>query len=241
MRATVGPLPPAVYWRRRAVVLGAVLLGVIVLFMSCIPGDEPDPKKTSAQQPGLPTPAPNDDPSGSPSPSTSFEETVPPGGGNLFPDPVQTSPAETLPPPANSAAPVVAAGDACADAEISVTPIPATTSLQRGAPLRIQLKIKNASARTCTRDLGASAQELYIEQGATKFWSSDQCNPVKANQVEALAAGAERVYEVTWNGRQSTACTANTASGPPPQAGAYTLRGRLDGRISEAVGLTIVG
>ena len=35
MRPTVGPLPSAVYWRRRAVVLGAVLLGIIVLFVSC--------------------------------------------------------------------------------------------------------------------------------------------------------------------------------------------------------------
>ncbi|KHD72803.1 hypothetical protein [Actinoplanes utahensis] len=239
MRATVGPLPPAVYWRRRAVVLGAVLLGVIVLFMSCNPGDEPDPKKTSAEQPALP-PTGAQDPSASASATPSFEES-PPAGGNPFPDPQQTSPAETLPPPANTGAPVVGAGEACADGEITVTPVPATQSPQRGTPLRIQLKIKNSSARACTRDLGASAQELYIEQGATKFWSSDQCNSVKGNQVETLAAGAERIYEVTWNGRQSTACTDNVASGPVPAAGAYTLRGRLDGRVSEAVGLTIVG
>ena len=35
MRLTVGPLPPAVYWRRRAVVLGAGLLFLIVLLYSC--------------------------------------------------------------------------------------------------------------------------------------------------------------------------------------------------------------
>ena len=42
MRATVGPLPSAVYWRRRAVVLGAVLLSIIVLFVSCSGNDKND-------------------------------------------------------------------------------------------------------------------------------------------------------------------------------------------------------
>jgi hypothetical protein len=40
MRSTVGPLPPAVYWRRRALVLGVLLLIVIALFVSC--GGEDD-------------------------------------------------------------------------------------------------------------------------------------------------------------------------------------------------------
>ena len=39
MRLTVGPLPPAVYWRRRAVVLGAGLLFLIVLLYSCTGSD----------------------------------------------------------------------------------------------------------------------------------------------------------------------------------------------------------
>src|SRR5262245_65486520 len=32
MRLTVGPLPPAVYWRRRAVVLGGILIIILMMF-----------------------------------------------------------------------------------------------------------------------------------------------------------------------------------------------------------------
>ena len=40
MRLTVGPLPAAVYWRRRAVVVGAILLFLIVMMYSCAnPGE----------------------------------------------------------------------------------------------------------------------------------------------------------------------------------------------------------
>src|ERR1044072_3056856 len=59
MRTTVSPLPSAVYWRRRAVVLGAVLLGIIVLFVSCSGDDKNDKRDPGAQssQPGAPPPA----------------------------------------------------------------------------------------------------------------------------------------------------------------------------------------
>ena len=35
MRLTVGPLPPAVYWRRRAVVLGGVIAVIFTLTYAC--------------------------------------------------------------------------------------------------------------------------------------------------------------------------------------------------------------
>ncbi|GAA0419527.1 hypothetical protein Aca07nite_88390 [Actinoplanes capillaceus] len=243
MRATVGPLPPAVYWRRRVVVLSAVLLGVIVLFVSCSGEDDPGKKKTSSQTTSYPTPAAGKDASALPSPS--FEETGP-AVGPALPDPNellsrQPDDGEKLPPPVNGATATAAPGSgACADSEMSVIPVPADTSPQRGTPLKIKLKIKNIGTRTCTRDLGASAQELYLEQGAQKYWSSDLCTTSKGNQVETLNAGAEREYEVTWNGRSSTQCADNVAAGPIPETGAYELRGRLDTLRSNAVILTIV-
>ncbi|MBO3740507.1 adhesin [Actinoplanes flavus] len=243
MRATVGPLPPAVYWRRRAVVLSAVVLGLIVLFVSCSGEDDPGKKKASSQTTSYPTPGVGKDPSASPSPS--FEESGP-AVGPALPDPNellsrQPDDGEVLPPPANGATATAApASGACADSEMSVTPVPEDTSPQRGVPLKIKLKIKNIGTRTCTRDLGASAQELYIEQGAQKYWSSDLCTTSKGNQVETLKAGGEREYEVTWNGRASTQCADNVAAGPIPGTGAYELRGRLDTLRSNPVILTIV-
>ena len=257
MRATVGPLPPAVYWRRRVVVLSALLLGVIVLFMSCTGGDEPDPKKTSSQASQNPTAA-GKDPNASPKPS--LEDSAPAGVGQAYPDPADLlsqgpDDGEVLPPPAGTpsasggvpaagtVAPpgnAVAAGQACTDAELAVTPEPQDTSPQRGASLGIKLKIKNVSNRACSRDLGASAQELYIADGAGRIWSSDQCAALKGNNVVTLAPGDEKISDVTWNGKQSNQCTGGVSSGPVPQPGAYQLLGRLDQIISAPVVLTVV-
>ncbi|MBU2663252.1 adhesin [Actinoplanes bogorensis] len=254
MRATVGPLPSAVYWRRRAVVLGAVLLGIIVLFVSCSGGSD-DKGQKQGQTPTsnssqYPTPEP-----GSPEPS--FLDGQPGANGPSLPAPgdLQSQPTggddeETLPPTggANPGAGtgtgannnVTAPADgSCADNEIAVTPIPASTNLKRGQSVQIELKIKNNSARTCSRDVGADPQELYIDQGAFKYWSSDTCSTAKGGDVRQLPAGQELTYKVTWNGRQSSTCTGGSPAGPNPPPGQFELRARLGTLVSNPVKLTI--
>jgi hypothetical protein len=225
-------------------VLGAVLLGVIVLFMSCSGEDEKDPKtKNAASQ--YPTPAPA---SGKPSPDPSFLDDGP-GVGQPLPDPADLQPQpdddeDELPTTAPSlganANVTVPTDGSCADAEISVTPIPADTSVRRGTPVGIRLKIKNIGTRTCNRNVGADAQELYLEQGAQKLWSSDPCSTAKGDDVRSFAPGAEREYQVTWNGRQSNQCASGQAAGPLAPAGQYELRGRLGTIISKPVAVTVV-
>jgi hypothetical protein len=253
MRSTVGPLPPAVYWRRRAVVLGALLLVVILLFVSCGgEGDDPQRGKgTAASQ--APPPA-----SSTPDTEPSFSDAKP-GPGPSLPDPDDLQPQDPLEGEggnpsagpdgegtgnstdtgtnANVTAPT---GTNCGDVEVSVTPVPATTSAKRGTPVGMKLKIKNISARACTRDLGAGAQELYLDQGARKYWSSDTCGTDRSANPQRLQPGAEYEYTVTWNGRQSSKCTGAQPDGPAPPQGQYELRARLGTKISEPVALAIV-
>jgi hypothetical protein len=248
MRTTVGPLPPTVYWRRRAVVLGVVLLAVILLFVSCGGEDDGNNRGTGASS-QAPTPAPG---SATPEEEPSFSDADP-NGGPALPDPEElqsrqpTAPATgtnpSAPPnPTGADANAAAAADgACADTELAVTPVPAATALKRGAPVVLKLKIKNVSARACTRDLGAGAQELYIDSGARKYWSSDTCSADRSANQLRLQPGAEYEFAVTWNGRQSSKCTAALAAGPAPPPGQYELRGRLGTKVSEPVTLTIAG
>lgn len=240
MRSTVGPLSPAVYWRRRAVVLGALLLVVILLFVSC--GGEDDSNKrgagkgTAASQ--VPIPEPED--SSSPEVEPSFTDDKPAGPG--APDPGTTGPGTA---PSDGTATgtnnnVTAPGDgSCADQEIALTPSTESASVKRGTPVVFRIRIKNISTRTCTRDLGAGAQELYVDQGARKFWSSDTCSTNRSANVTTMQPGAEFEYKITWNGRQTTTCTGGTPAGQAPDAGQYALRARLDRKISEPVILTI--
>ena len=249
MRTTVGPLPPAVYWRRRAVVLGAVLLGIVVLFVSCS-GDGKTGQNGKAAPTSLPTPAPATTSSESDPP---FVDGVPGGGGPSLPDPGSVESQQAGDGNAGSTtgtdAPTTGTGSntnvtaptdgSCADSEMSVTPIPATTTIKRGAPLQLSLQVKNVGTRTCSRDLGSDPQELYLDQGARKYWSSDDCGASRGNDVRQLAPGAERVYKITWNGRQSSSCSGGLATGPNPPPGQFDLRARLGTLISNPVVITI--
>jgi hypothetical protein len=256
MRSTVGPLPAAVYWRRRAVVLGALLLGVIVLFVSCSGGDDKDSKRgtgASTQAPLLPTSA-----SATPEEEPSFKDPGPGAGNPSLPEPGDLTASGAGTPPSAGAGDTsgenpadgtqggtadtnvnAAAGGTCTDAEMSVTPVPAATTLRRGAAVAVRLKIKNISARTCTRDVGADLQELYIGQGASRVWSSDTCSTVKGSEVRSFPPNGEREYNVTWNGKQANKCTAGLATGTAPAAGQYEMRFRLGAKVSAPVLLTI--
>jgi hypothetical protein len=259
MRTTVGPLPSSVYWRRRAVVLGAALLGIIVLFVSCSGGDD----KTNHRGAGtsssstLPTPGPAG--SSSPDDEPSFVNSVP-GNGPSLPDPGSLQSQA----PGGASTTGAQAGQAtngtgtngtgtgtntnvtaptdgsCADSEMSLIPVPASTNVKRGATLNLSLKIKNIGSRTCTRDVGADPQELYLNQGARKYWSSDDCSPATGHDVRQFAPGAERDYQITWNGRQSSSCANGNASGPNPPPGQFQLRARLGTLVSNPVTLNIV-
>jgi hypothetical protein len=254
MRSTVGPLPAAVYWRRRAVVLGALLLGVIVLFVSCSGGDDKDSNRgngASSQAPLTPTSA-----SQTPEEEPTFTDPGPGAGNPSLPDPGELTASGAGADPSAGAGgdpgdgtqggtqggttdTNVAAAGVCTDAEMSLTPMPAATTVRRGAPLAVRLKIKNISARTCTRDVGPDLQELYLGQGAGRVWSSDTCSTVKGSEVRTFPPNGEREYNVTWNGKQANKCTAGLATGTAPAAGVYEMRFRLGAKVSAPVTITI--
>ncbi|PWR05274.1 hypothetical protein DKT68_27890 [Micromonospora acroterricola] len=240
MRLTVGPLPPAVYWRRRAVVLGAGLLFLIVLLYSCTgsgrSGDRPQAgaTPTSASQSAA-TPGP-----GGPvlTPQTGAPPTSAPAdaaGGDPSPEVTSNEP------PPGSAAGSVDDGT-CTDTEISVTSVARPTSVQRGAVVDLQLKIKNISDRTCSRNVGADLQEIFIKSGAEKVWSSDTCGKVEGSDVQSFTPNFERAYEVGWNGRDTTRCDGGgLAAGPFPPAGTYQVFARVGTKHSAPVKITITG
>ncbi|MFG1950599.1 hypothetical protein [Micromonospora sp. NPDC048830] len=243
MRLTVGPLPPAVYWRRRAVVLGAGLLFLIVLLYSCNASGNGG---TTPQSRSTPTSTPVPDASGepaSPDPSGSVlspETGAPPAGGSGD-EAGSSGDAGSPSSGGGNDAPAVPAADAgtCTDAEISVTPAPLPARAPSGTVVGLQLKIKNRSDRTCSRDVGADVQELFIKSGAEKVWSSDTCGTAKGSDVQSFTPGFERSYQVDWNGKYSSKCANGIASGQFVPAGTYQVFGRLDTKLSEPVKLTI--
>lgn len=222
MRLTVGPLPPAVYWRRRAMVLGVILLFVLVIVYSCA-GSGKSPASGSGTSTGA-----------TPTPKTSI---LTPTTGSPSAEP-STSPSE-VPTGTSTSQPTAPSGNECTDEEISVVPVPSQTSVQRGVTIEIRLKIKNISNRKCDRDVGAGAQEIYITLGAQPIWSSDACSDDRSSNVVSLTV--EHEYRVAWNGKASTRCDNGVASGELPEAGEYQVFARLGTKHSEPVKLVITG
>jgi hypothetical protein len=228
MKLTVGPLPPAVYWRRRVVVAAGLLI-VVLTFTSFCAG-------TGSSAPGQRTAGARTSSSPTPAASTSVltptvdDVTATPSGTPVL--------GPTAPPVATTGptGPAPAPTGLCTDAEISVAAAPASTSVRQGVPLKITLKIKNVSGRTCSRDLGADAQELFIQQGTTKTWSSDSCNPPRGTDVRQLTPGIENAFFAVWDGK---ATTAGCDKRPWAPVGSYRVVGRLAGKLSDPVALQI--
>lgn len=219
MKLTVGSLPSAVYWRRRVVLLGGVLVAIVVLYAACSGGDDSGGKRKAAA-------------TGSNTPDPSKSLLTPTTEGPSSPAPVKTETPTS--PPASPAAPSAT----CGDDEIAVTAVPANATLARGGETTIQLKVKNISARSCSRDLGADAQELYLldGSGSAKMWSSDACDALRGTSVRTLAPGSEQVFQAQWNGKTTSGgCDAQTV----PAAGQYQLMARLGTKFSAAVTVTL--
>ncbi|GIG02567.1 hypothetical protein Cci01nite_76600 [Catellatospora citrea] len=233
----MGPLPAAVYWRRRAMVLGALLVAVLMITLM-VRGtgsggaQQPSANGTTASAGVSPASAAGQP---GPSPSASPSDSV-------------ITPVSELPPSPSPDAEGEGQGEgetdpnACTDAEIKVTAKPAQTTLKRGNDLLITLLIKNTSNRTCTRDVGADLQELRILKSTEKVWSSDDCGGPRGHEVRSFPPAHERSYTVVWNGHSSSACEKSikrVPDGPVPAAGEYRLYARVGTAISASVTLKL--
>jgi hypothetical protein len=175
--------------------------------------------------------------SASPEPSASvLSPSNEPTGVPVVPE----NPGTSSSPAGGSAGHGANATGTCADAELSVTPEPEVTSARQGVPVRLMIKIKNVSARTCVRDLGAEMQEIYLQQGTTKQWSSDACikRGAPGSDVRTFPPSHEFSYWVIWDGK-------TTAQGCENQQwlakGAYQIVGRLGTKVSDPVAFTVTG
>lgn len=227
MKLTVGPLPSAVYWRRRAVVFGVLLVAVLLLWSSCSGSSDASNKRGKAVGGASPTPSA----SVSASSPLFTPSTDGPTGSTDTGLPTQPAP----PPQATTAPPAVAVPE-CSDAQLLVTPAPAAPSVPRGAYLEVTLKVKNIGPQACNRDLGSDAQELYLQSGTTKVWSSDACDAKSASKITKIEASIEHSFHVSWDGKGTAAGCTNRES---PAIGKYQLFARVGTKISDPVAVQL--
>jgi hypothetical protein len=210
MRLTVGPLPAAVYWRRRAVVLVGLAMIVLVVTYAC---GGPDPGAGAAAEQSASAVATN---------STSSTPTAAPAQEA---SPTPTASAFTLPMPATTGP--------CTDNEIEVSATAGAAEVPRGQPLPVTIKIKNVAARTCNRDIGANMQELRLLDDKVTIWSSDDCGANQGTDDRSFEPGQEVSFTLTWTGHSSRGGDGTVVcDAPAPEARDYQLVARLDQKLS---------
>ena len=219
MRLTFGPLPAAVYWRRRGVVLVGLAMVVLVVFYAC---------SGPAGNAGTDQPDAGQNPSVTLTATATVTATATSTASSPTTTPSPTASAFTLP--------VAGATGPCTDAEMEVTATAATGEVTRGQPVVFTIKIKNISSRTCVRDIGADEQELMLKSATVTIWSSDDCDANHGHTDQSFAPGHEVSYPFTWKGYRSRSgdnavdCSASAAL--IPSADSYQVVARLDQKFS---------
>jgi hypothetical protein len=209
----VGPLPAAVYWRRRAMVLtllvsvlgGGGWLGYAVVTGRGWPATTPAAATSSA-------------PVGTPA----LERVVPSLAGVQVPTVAGT----TVRTPSGSSQPPPPAAGPCTDDHIGLA-VRTPGRVAPGAKPTFELQVANTSRTPCVRALDKGLQELVIlDSAGRRVWGSNDCFPEVSRDSRTLAPGEVVTFPIVWSGLTSEPTC--TAARVPPPAGAYVVRGRLD-------------
>jgi hypothetical protein len=229
-----GPLPPSVYWRRRAVAAVALVFAVALLAWivgGLVAADDQHPVRSAVRPP---TSARHTTSARTSAPSSSPGPGVPSGSVTASPKPVESPVAPTTtpaPPPAGPPAP-------CPDAVLKVAAAPDAPSYPVGTRPLLRLLVVNGGPVPCTRDVSRNLREIFVlAQDGTRLWSSNDCYGPPEQDVRVLPAGQPVEFTVHWAGRTS-------APGCPlarraVTAGTYQVVGRLGAVVGPPAPLTL--
>jgi hypothetical protein len=208
-----GPLPPAVYLRRRVLAVAMSVVAVVLLAWiigRLVDGPEEQPVHgTSARASRPPTSRPPEEPSSS--------SSSPPSTANPAPAPVVATPAPPPPP----------APQACPDAAIAIAAQPEQPSYAVGQRPLLRLVIANSGQVACLREVSRNLRELVLTtpDGATRLWSSNDCFSPPGVDTRLIQPGEQLTFTVNWAGRTSApGCPSRRRTVP---AGSYLLTGKL--------------
>ncbi|WP_067698602.1 DUF4232 domain-containing protein [Nocardia jejuensis] len=204
-----GPLPPEIYWRRRALAIGAIVVALaIVLWVgfALLRGGGDDPKA---------------DAKGATSTSAT---TKPSGSSSGAPDSASASAKPSA--SGGSAAPAAAQGQ-CPDQSLAVKVNVGQPTYKTGEQPVFGIVITNISSSTCERDMGSGLQLVSVQSldGQRRLWSSTDCYPDGTPDVRALNPGQQAAFTVTWSGATSQPQCAGDRVAVP--AGPYTVVAQL--------------
>jgi hypothetical protein len=203
----VGTLPASVYWRRRILLLAAVLLagisGYVIFFRG---GGNQAPRAGSAfTSPG----------SGSRSATSADGASTSSAGSSA----VSSSAASS-----RSASPA----KACQPSQLAVKAATDAGSYPAGAKPRVAIVVTNRGPAPCVQDLADSQIELRVYNGSARVWGSHDCQIQPGTSRSTLPVGQPIRRAIEWSGLTSRPGCAGVRT--RVGAGTYTLYAYLAGQ-----------
>ncbi|UPW10203.1 hypothetical protein M1C59_04945 [Gordonia terrae] len=248
-----GPLPPEIYWRRRAVAVGGavVVVGLVVALIVWMTSGSGDPQNTAATQ------------SASSSSSASSTTSAPPasepqaGGASGEPDAGGGSgggaggSGAPAGPPAGTSSPVESASPAgvpggaagpalCPDQAISVVLYTDKPTYTIGQNPVFTIVTTNAGLSECTRDVGKAVQNVIVRtlDGTRTLWSARDCSPLNTVNNVVLKPAQQVKDTITWSGTTSSPGCERPRTQVP--AGSYSAIGKIGERESFPITFNMV-
>ncbi|MEU6248057.1 hypothetical protein [Glycomyces sp. NPDC047010] len=215
-RFVKGSEPESVYWKRRGIVAGVVLVLVVlaVLGLSALGGGgEPDAngEADAAQQ----------------------EWTAPQPSGSAQ-RPYVPEPSTEAPSPTESPSPTAPAVTACTADDLMLQVVAAFDEVRSGAEVPVSVLVASGADTPCTVDLREVAVELAA--GSDVVYSTAHCETPKGEEVE-LSDGAGQTVEFTVDGLASEEGCRGARRELP--AGDYELRAVLGDAASSPAKLKL--
>lgn len=221
---TVGPHPPAVYWRRRLVVLASAAL-VAILMVLTIRALFSRGGSSEAEAAATVSPSPS---------AHAPRSTAMVGATSSMP--VSTSPAA----PTSSPKPSVTSAAqplACTPAQLQVQAVVGQPRYAVGEHPKLILQVTNAGPAPCVQDVADSQIELRVYNGASRVWGSHDCQIEPGVDKRTLEVNRPVGFSIEWTGL--TAQPGCQGTRQLVGAGTYTLYASLSGHEGKAAQFSI--
>lgn len=246
LRNPIGPLPSAIYWRRRAVALALVaLLALLIVWAVTSHGGK---RNTDDSRSGGSSPARSITPGPTPSGPAITQQPGgrdEPGDSGGGPDDGGTDAGS-----ANGTGGDAGTGGAGGDGGATTAQqVPAGSSLPDCVPAALQLSLnteisyapgekpkfrlvaRNTSSTTCKADFGPKSTVLTITEAGgddRQVWSSKDCPRNPGSLLLSIPAGTTVVHTVEWDRKKSDAHCATAPAGDA-RPGTYLVEAKAPG------------
>jgi hypothetical protein len=212
----VGSRPPSVYWRRRLVLLGALVVLAALTAWVLRPGADKDEKAASG---------------------TGHPQTTSPNAAHVSLPPSTTQPTTTQATTPKSSTTKSAGAAPCDQSKLKVAAVVSAPTFHVGDQPTLLLQVMNTGTVPCVQDLADSQVEMRVYNGESRVWGSHDCEIQPGTDARTLAVGQAVRVSIVWSGLSSQPKCAGTRQ--RVGAGTYTLYALLSGHTGTAAQFAI--